>query len=81
MVLPLKRWKSRSSPGFEGGARRIETNPFTLPKTAVGADRLRKADRPPELMRGKPSERMLAPAIEAYKWCRGVEQPGSSSGS
>ena len=31
MVLSLKRWKSRSSPGFEAGAaERTDQNPFTL---------------------------------------------------
>ncbi len=34
MVLPLKRWKSRSPPGFAAGAR--EENPFTaLPHAAI----------------------------------------------
>jgi hypothetical protein len=33
MVLLLKQWKSRSSPGFAGGAER---NPFTISKAAAG---------------------------------------------
>src|SRR5438105_12253277 len=33
MVLLLKQWKSRSSPGFETGASK---NPFTISKAAAG---------------------------------------------
>ena len=55
MVLLLKQWKSRSSPGFETGASK---NPFTVSKAAAG----------------------LTPSGGFFVW-RGVEQPGSSSGS
>src|SRR3954465_8113518 len=33
MVLLLKQWKSRSSPGFETG---VSKNPFTVSKAAAG---------------------------------------------
>lgn len=85
MVLVLKHWKSRSSPGIKAGGH-VVINPFTISKAAAGYTRaaafsspasalvtrapskcaaLRKADRPPELMRGKPSRQMSAPALEA----------------
>src|SRR3990167_7618212 len=37
MVLPLKRWKSRSSPGIIAGGCR--ENPFTISKAAAGSIR------------------------------------------
>ena len=75
MVLSLKRRKSRSSPGFVAGAWNGSKEPIHFVRRAVGADRLRKAERPPELMRGKPSERMLAPALEAETSVAGWSSP------
>ncbi len=85
MVLSLKRWKSRSPPGFAAGAGHgsepIHMS-FEFAEScsaywiqASGAARLRKAERPPELMRGKPSERRLAPAIEATSSVAGWSSP------
>ncbi len=53
MVLPLKRWKSRASPGIAAGAhdRVIWKNPFIIQK----ADRCRSFDGcPPFLVSGVP---------------------------
>ena len=36
MVLTLKRWKSRSSPGIEAGA--LRDNPFTISKKPLPVD-------------------------------------------
>ena len=36
-------------------------------KGAIEPERVRKADLPPELMRGKPRSRMRPPALEAYQ--------------
>ena len=36
MVLVLKHWKSRSSPGIRAGGHR-DINPFTVSKAAAGA--------------------------------------------
>ncbi len=40
MVLPLKRWKSRSSPGFAAGVRGIEKEPIhiVIPGLDPGAE-------------------------------------------
>ena len=46
MVLLLKQWKSRSSPGFAGGVRRKPIRNVI----ALRSRRLRKAERPPELI-------------------------------
>src|SRR3954463_5863633 len=75
MVLPLKRWKSRSSPGFAAGVRGKIEGTHSLCRKSRRSRRLRKAERPPELMRGKPSERMLAPALEAKPVGAGWSSP------
>ena len=81
MVLTLKRWKSRSSPGI--AASELGSNPFTSqradphgqpfwrlcqPRPRCHAERFLgncNAERPPELMRGKPRSRTRSPALEA----------------
>ena len=46
MVLTLKRWKSRSSPGIEAGAKAGKTHSHTHDKAAAGQNRA--AALPPE---------------------------------
>ena len=87
MVLPLKRWKSRTPPGIVAGGLCKGYNPFTMPKGQLLTEKalfrvsgfIAKMHRlfPP----GKQptsSPLGIADPDEVY---RGVEQPGSSSGS
>src|SRR5688500_2705465 len=64
MVLLPKQRKSRSPPGFEASAK--QENPFAI-SLPLRSRRLRQAERPPDLMGGKPSGRMPTPALEATK--------------
>lgn len=54
MVLLLKHWKSRSSPGIAARVRN-QGKPIHTPHRLVLANgaTLRKAERPPEPMRGQ----------------------------
>ena len=73
MVLLLKQWKSRSSPGFVGGVVR---NPFAMFSKAA-------AGQPSGgffVLSNDPARMKRAGSPAQPSW-RGVEQPGSSSGS
>ncbi len=48
MVLLLKHWKSRASPGIEARAYIGTQNPFTLSRPAPTGRSARKAERPPD---------------------------------
>ena len=75
MVLLPKQWKSRSSPGFEASVRR--ESPFAISfKAAAGSAERRLCYF--ELSRS--AARFMRVDVGLVQ-CRGVEQPGSSSGS
>ena len=86
MVLCLKTWESRSSPGLqrtEIGQQMTDVGEQTIGKTA---DRRRLTPKRPTLplSRLKPNDRDSHPSCVVrppFSDCRGVEQPGSSSGS
>ena len=75
MVLLLKQWKSRSSPGFAGGVVR---EPIHDVENAA-AETI--SQRRFCLRLSLPSTRMKRAAERLGSSWRGVEQPGSSSGS
>ena len=66
MVLLLKQWKSRSSPGFAAGVDRTEEPIYIYRHEMVPAFLAFRSGR--------------RSRFKAHGW-RGVEQPGSSSGS
>jgi hypothetical protein len=86
MVLPLKRWKSRTPPGIVAGGLCKGYNPFTMLKGHSSRRRpffaslaLICQDAPAVSLRTSRSfEIGDADQNQVY---RGVEQPGSSSGS
>ncbi len=69
MVLCLKAWESRSLPGLPGA--RFETKKSKEPSITMTAS----AVTYPAALNTRPF------AHQGNKVCRGMEQPGSSSGS